>query len=194
MAVQEKMGLRHGHPTAWKFRQWTRPDDRDGLRRLAWANGFGEFKRGPKETDLVIPELFGAQPFVLNNLTNEGEQDFADVYFDDQAVRSNLYVRGYNDTPVETDSLSDLTGEVTGTGYAALDYVRGTDWTAAAGAATGVTKTWTAGGAWTAMTHVVVATVASGTSGLTISYVALSATRTLANGETLDVTPTVTIT
>lgn len=194
MAVQEKMGLRHGHPTAWKFRHWSAPDDRDGLRRLTWANGIGDLKRGPKENDLIIPELFMGQPFQLNNLTNEGEQDFADVYFDDQAVRANLYIRGYNDTPLETDTLSTLTGEVTGTGYAALDYTRGTDWTAASGVATGATKTWTAGGAWTAMTNVVIATVASGTAGLTIAYVALSATRTLANGETLDITPTVTVT
>ena len=194
MTTTEKLGLRHGHPTAWKFRQWSAPES-DGLRRLTWANGMGEIARGPKENDLIIPKLHAEQPFVLNNLTDTGEQDFASVYFDSQAVRASLFVRGYNDTPVESDTLSTLTGEVTGTDYTGLTYTRDTDWTATGGVATGATKTWTAGsGGWTAMTHVVLATVISGTSGITVAFVALSATRTLAAAETLDITPTVTIT
>lgn len=190
-----RLGLRGGHPTAWKFRHWSAPDERKGQRRLKWSSMQDDYGLyGPYESDPIIGRLFEDQPFHVNNLANEGESDIVDVYFQDQAVRSALYIRGYNDTILETDTLSTVTGEVTGTGYAALTYTRGTDWTHAGSVVTGATKTWTAGGTWTAMTHIGIGTVASGTSGLLIAYAALSATRTLANTETLDVTPVVTAT
>ena len=50
------------------------------------------------------------------------------------------------------------------------------------------TKTFTATGTWTAATQLVLATVGTGTAGLFIAWAALSATRTLVNGDTLDVT------
>lgn len=195
METQQKIGLRGGHPTAWKFRHWSAPETKTGLRRLMWMPHHGPLKRGPLESDTAVASLFEAEPFTLNNLADEGESDIIDVYFEDQAVRATLYIRGYNDTIVETDTLATITGEVSGTGYAALTYTRGTDWTHTNSVATGATKTWTAGaGGWTAMTYINIGTVASGTAGLHIAYVALSATRTLAASETLDITPTVTAT
>jgi hypothetical protein len=193
MESSVRAGLRGGHPTAWKFRQWSAPE-RDGLRRLRWASSLGEFHRGPKETDLVIPELFEEQVAIVNNLTDQGENDMVRVYFGNQAVRASLFMRAYNDTLVESDTLSTATNEVSGTGYAALTYTRNTDWSVTGSVATGATKVWTAGGAWTPMTFVALATVGTGTGGLMINYVPLSATRTLAASETLDVTPTVTAT
>lgn len=142
----------------------------------------------------MIPELFAEQPALLNNLTDQGEADIASVYFRNQAVRASLFLRAYNDTLLENETLSTAQNEVTGTGYAALTYTRNTDWSGSGSVANGATKVWTAGGAWTPMTHVALATVGTGTAGLMINYVALSATRTLALSETLDVTPSVTVT
>lgn len=174
----------------------------DGRRCLIWASdgprGGEEFALG--EIPVGSPahlEVRRSQLWTPNNLADEGKLDMLDVYFDTQAVRANTYGRLYNDTPVDTDGLSDLSGEVSGTGYAALTFARGTDWGAPSingsgnGEVVGVEKTYTAGGAWSAATYFVLATVASGTSGLLVAYAALSTTRTLADTDTLDVTPTV---
>jgi hypothetical protein len=124
-------------------------------------------------------------------LADEGEIDILDVYFDDVAVRSSLFGRLYNDTPVETDTLATLVNEVSGTGYGAVTFARGTDWSDPAldsgdGMTSSTVKTFSASGTWTAATVLVLATVASGTSGLHLAWVALSATRTLTNGDSLD--------
>jgi len=180
------MGLR-GH-TAYKFRHWTL--DPDGERVLDWANGIDlrgdRIVKGSKQELEVIE----AQDLILNALTNEGEVDILDVYFEDQAVRSSLYLRLYNDMPTESDTLATLTGEVSGTGYAGITVTRGTDWSAPAHdtGTTTSTKTFTAGGTWTAASELVLATVASGTAGLFLASAALSQSRTLGNGDTLDVT------
>lgn len=179
--------------TKYKARQYRL--DGDGRRSLIWANGLGEFKLGEiirgSKSEL---ELIHDQLWLPNALADEGEKDILDVYFDDVAVRSSTWLRLYNDTPAETDTLATLTGEVTGTGYAGIELVRGTDWSDPAldsgdmQTTTG-TKTFTAGaGGWSAATQLVLATVASGTSGLFLAWAALSATRTLAASDTLDVT------
>lgn len=130
--------------------------------------------------------------FHSNALADEGEKSMLDVYFAGTTPLANLYVRLYNDTPVDTDTLATLTGEVTGTGYAAITLARGTtDWPTVAldsgdFRASSLQKTWTAGGAWTAATYAVLASVASGTSGLLIAYTALGATRTLVNTDELN--------
>lgn len=179
--------------TAWKFTQWA-PDARTGIRRLKWADGIGEI-RGPLETDRTAVEgIYTDMAWNLNNLTDEGESDLADVYFDDTAVRANTYARFYNDTLIEAETLSTAQNEMSGNGYGALTYARGTDWTVSGSVATGATKTLTAsGGSIGPFTDMGLATVATGTSGLLIAYVALSQSRTLADGESLDVTPTVTV-
>jgi len=201
MDTIQKHGLRYGHPTAWKFRHWNAPETgTNGPKRLQWHSGFGlagwEFgEKGPLSTDAIIAEMWNDSQTLLNNLADEGEIDMLAVYFDAQAVRANLYVRGYNDTIVESDTQASSASEVSGTGYAALDYVRNTDWTPSTNTVVGAEKTWTAGaGGWTAMTDVTISTTATGTAGKQIAFVALSATRTLADGETLDLTPTVTMT
>ena len=156
-----------------------------------WGNGIG---------DVLIPtssahymDALNDRPWESNALADEGEADILEVYFRAQAKRSNLYGRLFNDTPTETDTLATLTGEVTGTGYAAVSWAVGnTDFGATAldsgdMRTLSTTKTFTAGGAWSAATNLVLATVATGTSGLHIAWVALSATRTLATSDTLDV-------
>lgn len=183
--------------TAYKFRQY------DGSGKLLWASGLNAGDDGnPLASEKIYRgsegevEVFRAQPWELNTLADEGEQDILDVYFDVQAVRTNLYGRLWNDTPVETDTMATLTGEVSGTGYGSVTFARGTDWGAPAldsgdMMTTSTTKTFTAGGTWTSATYITLDTVGSGTTGLLIAYVALSATRTLGNGETLDVSFTV---
>lgn len=173
--------------TAYKFRQY----NKDG--KLLWVAGLGEVDhhdiyKGSK-TDV---EILNDAQWQLNTLADEGEGDILSVYFDSGTVRTNLYGRLYNDTPLETDTLALLTGEVSGTGYGAVTFAAGTDWSAPSLDAgdmktTSTTKTFTATGTWTAATYLVVATVSTGTAGLLIAYVALSATRTLVNGDTLDV-------
>lgn len=170
----------------------------DGRRYLIWASDGGrnqgeEFPVG----DVLVGsrahlEIVRSQLWSPNALADEGEKDILDVYFDDVAVRTSLFGRLYNDTPVDTDTLATLSGEVSGTGYGSVTFTRGTDWTdpsldAGDMQTASSTKTYTAGGAWTAATYFVLATVTSGTAGLLIAYNALSATRTLANTDTLDV-------
>lgn len=149
---------------------------------------FGDVRRGSKQE----LEIRRSQLWTPNALADEGEKDILDVYFDDVAVHNN-FLRLYNDTAVETDTLATLVNEVTGTGYGAITVTRGTDWTDpsldAGDMQTSMSsKVFTAGGAWTAATQMMLATVATGTAGLLIAFVALSATRTLANGETLTTT------
>jgi hypothetical protein len=166
----------------------------DGRRYLIWAPGVGEIQLGElAQGTKAWREAMGDRNWLMNALADEGEKDILDVYFDDVAVRANTYLRLYDDTPVETDTLATLAGEVTGTGYAAITLARGTDWSDPSldsGDMQTVTptKTYTAGGAWSAASQLVLATVASGTSGLFLAWAALSATRTLQNTDTLDVT------
>jgi hypothetical protein len=168
----------------------------DGRRYLIWASDgpgrseeipLGDVLAGsPSELDVVHSQLW-----TPNALADEGEKDILDVYFDDVAVRTNTYLRLYNDTPLETDTLATLTGEVSGTGYDGIAVARGTDWTDPAldsgdMQTASSTKTFTAGGSWTAATQLALATVQNGTAGLFLAWVALSTTRTLVLNDTLD--------
>jgi hypothetical protein len=170
----------------------------DGERCLIWGNGIGEVL-----VPIASPEYIEAlndRSWQHNALADEGENDILDTYFRALAKKTTLYGRLYNDTPVETDTLATLTGEVTGTGYAPntqcawtignTDFPTfaktgggGTDWKV-----TSSVKTFTAGaGGWTVATNLVLASVATGTAGLHIAWSALSASRTLAASDTLDV-------
>lgn len=181
------------HPTAYQFAHHRVID---GEKHLIWGNGIGDI-------DPILagtPEYFEAladRNWQSNALADEGEADMINVYFRTQAKRASLFGRLYNDTPLETDTLATLTGEVTGTGYAAVTFTNAdANWGAPSLNAgdmqsTSNVYTFTAGGAWTAATHLVLATVATGTAGLHVIFSALSATRTLANTDTLDVSATV---
>lgn len=129
-----------------------------------------------------------------NALADEGEQSVLDVYLRGATPPSGFFVRLYNDTPTDTDTLAILTGEPTGNGYAPLAIERSAvGWpTLALDAgdymATSKSVTVTAsGGSIGPVTYVVLAT-SSDNSGKLISYAALSQSRTLAAGESLTVT------
>ena len=190
-----------GIHTQYKFRHYvTDPDT--GERMLTWASdGLDRSEDGlwvPKGSSEDL-DIRKSQRWNLNILANEGKQDILNVYFDVQAVRTNLYGRLWNDTPVETDGMGDLTGEVAGTGYGAVTFARGTDWSAPTDAdpsstdTTAATKTFTAGGTWSSATYITLDTTGTAATGQLIAYSALSATRTLQNGDTLDVDFTVTL-
>ena len=180
--------------TAYKFRHWTK-DPETGLDVLDWASHLdlrGDTIRKGSKAELEVIEAQDWQP---NALADEGEVDILDVYFDDQAVRTALYGRLASSAPGEADNLAAI-AEITGTGYAEVTFTRGTDWGAptAGGGTTSTQKTFTATGTWTGATHLFIATtVAANDTGLHIANAALSATRTLTNGDTLDVTATVTL-
>jgi len=129
-----------------------------------------------------------------NALADEGEQNMLNSYFRSTSSPTTFYIRLYNDTPVETDSLSALTGEPSGNGYAAIEVERNATGfpTLALDSGdykiTSKTVTFTAsGGTIGPVTYAVLATTSDNT-GLLLSFVALSTTRTLANGESLQVT------
>ena len=167
----------------------------DGERCLIWGNGIGELL-----VPVTSPEYAEAlmdRSWQHNALANEGEQEILETYFRATAKQTNLYGRLYNATPTETSTLATIGTETAGTGYGGLTFVvgntdfptsaltggGGTDWKV-----TSAVKTFTAGaGGWTAATNFVLATVASGTAGKHIAWTALTATRTLAASDTLDV-------
>jgi hypothetical protein len=174
--------------TAYKFRHY------NGDGELLWASSIGDMEGSgfSKGRDL---EVIREQDWELNTLVDEGEKDILDVYFDDVAVRTTLYFRLYDITgPAETDTLTTISAEeITGTDYTGVAVTRGTDWTDPAldsgdMRTVSSTKTFTAGGTWDTANQLVLATVQTGTAGLFIAYVALSAARTLLINDTLDVT------
>lgn len=132
-----------------------------------------------------------------NALADEGEQDILDRTFRGSAAPASYYVRLYNDTPIETDTLATLVGEPAagaGTYNSQALALNTTDFPTLALDAgdymvTSKTITFDATSTgWGPVTYAVLATVATGTTGKLYAYVALSTSRTLAVGETLDVT------
>jgi hypothetical protein len=177
--------------TAFRFRHY-RPDE-DGVKSLIWASEFGEIPLGEvpmgEGDDLAIQRK---QLWTPNALADEGEGDMLDVYFDAQAVRTSLFLRLYDDTPIETDTLATLVNEVAESGYGAITVTRGTDWTAPALDAGDMQtsmsqKTFNATGTWDPAVSMVVATVGTGTAGLHIAWVVLSTPRNLTNGDSMNV-------
>ena len=183
--------------TQVKFRHYR--SDPDGRRSLIWAQdgatGYEEFALGEiiqgSDDDL---EIVNSQLWTPNTLVDEGENDMLDIVFNNQAVRASMYFRLYSDGAIaETDTLTSLTNEVTGTSYDGVVVTRDTHWSepsndAGDGQTTSTTRTFTAGGTWTDADELVLATVQNGTSGLFYAWVALSTTRQLENTDTLDVT------
>lgn len=129
-----------------------------------------------------------------NALADEGESVFLDCTLRATSCPTTFYLRLFNDTPTETDTLSSLTGEPTTNGYTAQEITRNSSgWPTLAldsgdFQATSSTETFSAsGGSWGPVTHAVLAT-STDSSGKLIAYTALSTSRTLAAGESLQVT------
>jgi hypothetical protein len=156
-----------------------------GKKHPHWI-GVYEFEHRDKDGNLIDKWT------VENALADEGEENMLDAYLRAQNVPTTFYMALYNDTPVETDTLADLTGEPSTNGYARQEIERSTvGWPALAldsgdYMATSKQVTFSAsGGSWGPVTYMVLCDVASGTSGKLISYVALSQSRTLQDSEAL---------
>ena len=160
------------------------------MKRHKWI-GLWDFRHLDKN-GVVIWEAKDQRNF----LADEGEYAMLDVFLRAGSAPSGFYIRLFNDTPVETDTLADITGEASGHGYAAEAVARSAE---AAGwptlaldsgdhMATSKTVTFTAtSDSIGPVTYAVLATT-SDNAGKHIASVALSATRTLANRESLQVT------
>ena len=129
-----------------------------------------------------------------NALAQEGQYYLLDVGLRGASQASNFYMGLVNDTPVVTDGLSDLQNEPSGSGYSRQTIeANGTGWPTLAldsseYQVTSSTETFTAsGGSIGPVTNAFLATSSDNT-GKLISYVALSETRTLSDGESLEVT------
>lgn len=148
-----------------------------------WASGIGEL-------DGEFNEL--EQPWLHNYLADGGEQSILDVYFR-AATAPSLYIALLTADPGETGTLAGMS-ENAGTGYARIQLNRnGTDFPTLAldggdYKVTAIAKVFTAGGTWSACTHMAIVTAATGTSGVLIAVQALGATRSLINTDTLSVT------
>lgn len=135
-----------------------------------------------------------------NALADEGEQAFLDMYLRGATPPTRFYIRLLNSSPSETTTLATMTGEPTHTNGYQL-YSSGTNkitrdstgWPTLAldsGDYQAVSKTWSitaVGGTIGPVTTAVLSTTADNT-GKLVAYVALSATRTLQIGDTLQVT------
>lgn len=147
-----------------------------------------EFQHYNKNKKLIFEDV------IKNDLADEGAFLILDDVLRADAGATEFYVRLFNDTPVKTDGLSDLTGEPSTNGYAAnLIEKNATGWPTLAldsgdyQAISSVETFSASGGSWGPVTYGVLATT-SDNSGKLISFAALSQSRTLADGETLDVT------
>lgn len=168
------------------------PNDLGSPRELVWASTVGEFN-GVREGSRDELEILREQDWMHNFLTDAGEDAMLDTFFRNNHTPT-FYFALYNATPAETSTMS-ITTEVTGTGYARISVARNTtDWGALAtnGAArqtTSLTKTFTAtagGGGFSSANQLLLVSSASGTSGTLYAAVALSTTRTLAAGDSLN--------
>lgn len=126
-----------------------------------------------------------------NGLADEGEKYFLDCFLRATNCPTTCHLRLFNDTPGETDTIADLTGEPSTYGYVAEELTRdATGWPTLAldsgdYMATAKSVTFVAtGGSWGPVTYAVFACTISASEKL-ISYAVLSAPRTLASGESL---------
>jgi len=131
---------------------------------------------------------------IRNALTNEGQESMLSNHFQGVTAPTEYYIRLYNDTPVKTDSLGDLSGEPVGNGYAPILVERSAvgfpTLALDAGDFQAVSKqvSFTAsGGVIGPVTHAVLATTSNDT-GLHHAFVALSTSRTLQDTDVLNVT------
>jgi hypothetical protein len=175
------------HPTEWRFQHRRKGE-------VIWLSGIGEVS--VEEFSPEHLQLLRDQPWEQNALADEGEQDLLAVYFRAATAPTTFYVGLLNSTPTDTTTLATMTAEPSGSGYARQQCTRdatGFPTLALDGGdymLTSAVKTFTAaGGTIGPVTYSFLCTnAASGTSGKFLCYTALSATRTMLDTDSLDVT------
>ena len=153
--------------------------------------GLMDFRHLDKDGNVIWEDLNRE-----NFLADEGEYNILNLFLIGGTAPSTFHIRLYNDTPVETDAMVDLIGEPSGNGYPAggieVEH-SATGWPTLAldsgdYQATSKTVTFTAsGGSIGPVTYAVLAATISAAE-KHIASVALSQSRTLAAGESLQVT------
>lgn len=154
---------------------------------IKWISEW-HWKHYDKNNNLIWED----KPF--NTLAQEGGESILDSYLRNQNHAPTFYIRLFNDTPVKTDSISDLVNEASGNGYAAQEIPRTTSGWISLGLDAGdfqaisSEETFSAsGGSWGPVTYGVLTTTTD-SSGKLIAFVQLSTPRTLADSESLKVT------
>ncbi|MFX1300371.1 MAG: hypothetical protein ACFFDE_05455 [Promethearchaeota archaeon] len=138
-------------------------------------------------------EVIWEEEITANILHDEGEQFIVQVVFSEaQSVPAAYYIGLDNrSSPAEADTLTELSGEPSGNGYARQAVNSdATDWTVTQEGgdyqAKSKTVTFTAsGGSWPSVQQMFLCTVASGTAGKLIATAALSAARVLQDQDSL---------
>lgn len=133
---------------------------------------------------------------LTNRVANQAEHyRNRTIYRGEAMFGTAFFGRLYNDTPTDTDNLSDLTGEPSSNGYAPTPWSRNTTDFAAPSTVSGqsecvgVRKSFSASGAgWGPVTAFVFATT-SDNSGILYGWFMLGQARTVQPGQTLDVAP-----
>lgn len=127
-----------------------------------------------------------------NYLADGGENAMLDVFFRN-GTAPTFYIALLTADPGETGTPATM-AENSGTGYARIALARNsTDFPTLAldvgdYKVTALAKTFTAGGTWSACTHMGLVSSSSGTTGTLYAVNALGATRTLINTDTLAIT------
>lgn len=189
------MGHKLRHPTVWKDSHF----DAGGL--LISASGLTA--RQNKELRLsaaTIEEVLALQPWLDNNVTDEGEAWVLEASFHDDpgaAFTGFEVVLATTASITESTAFAGITEKADADGYAAKAVARAQsagNWSTTSGTTptllstpdTG-THSWTASAAWAAVEYACVVTLA--TTQILVAYQALNAGagRTLANGDTLNV-------
>ena len=132
-------------------------------------------------------------PWEHNALLDEGERNVLDVYFRNNLAPVQFYLGLSSTTLSETQTLANAI-EPSQSGYARQLIARNTtDWTAPALDAgdmktTATQESFVAAATWTPVTELILVSTSGGTSGSVLLTAALSTTRSLVSGDTLQVT------
>lgn len=131
-----------------------------------------------------------------NALADEGEQQVLEVFLREQA-NVTKYLALLTATPTDTTTMATMTERAATNGYARQQIVN-TDWAASTLVSgdyqtTAAEKTFgpVTTADWTGLTYVALVTTSTGTAGKFLCYLALSATTTVAVGQSFKYTMTV---
>jgi hypothetical protein len=154
------------HPTLWKFEHVSPEGD------ILWSQGW-----------------------TPNALANEGEQYVLETAFRGGTAHANFYIGLINDAGIaETDTLATMAGEPSGNGYARSLCTFGATSLVGGDYETDSTQeTFTSSGTIGPVDHAFLTDASSGTTGDFLAYVPLSTPRTMASGESLNVTVTISL-
>jgi hypothetical protein len=160
------------------------------MANIKWT-GYFEFEHYDKNGNLIWQQR---KESGHNSLSDKGEENMLDVYFRGGTAPASFEIGLFNDTPVDTDDVADLTGEPSTNGYARQALARDTTDFPTLALDSGDYKvtskqvTFSAtNGSWGPVTHACLIYV-NGVTKKLIAYQALSQSRTLADGEQLKVT------